>query len=106
MTEADLECEEPFSAEACQEMTACHKVTEAVTQKIQPDPRMMQSIAEHQEVPKEEATVMPVRGLRKRHMDWNLAAGHCQKPKGRILASCKSRRRLTIASRKMTCVQE
>jgi hypothetical protein len=58
--------------------------------------------SEHQEVPKEEAAVMPVRGLRKRGWDWNLVTGHHQKPKGRIQASCESRKRLTVACRKMT----
>jgi hypothetical protein len=46
-------------------MTACHKVTEAYSENIQPDPRMMQSTVENHEAPKEEAAVMPVRGLRK-----------------------------------------
>jgi hypothetical protein len=63
---------------------------------------MMQSIGEHQEVPKEEAAVMPVGGLRKRRRNRNLAAEHHQKPKGRIQASCESQKRLTVASRKMT----
>jgi hypothetical protein len=81
---------------------ACHKETETYTEKIQPNPRMMQSVAEHQEVPKEEATVMLVRGLRKWHGDWNLATGRHQKPKGRIQANCESRKRLTVASRRMT----
>jgi hypothetical protein len=71
-------------------------------QKIQPDPRMMQSIAEHQEVPKEEATLMLVGGRRKRCRDQNLATGHRQKPKGRSQASCESQKILTIAGRRMT----
>jgi hypothetical protein len=87
---------------ACQEMTTCHKGTEADTEKIEPNPRMMQSVEEHQEIPKGEATVMPVGGLRKQHIDQNLAAECHQKPKGRIQASCESRRRLTVTSRKMT----
>jgi hypothetical protein len=64
---------------------------------------MMQSIGEHQEVPKEEAAVMLVGGLRKWCRDWNLATGRCQKLKGKIQASCELRKRLTIAGRKMTC---
>jgi hypothetical protein len=63
----------------------------------------MQSIAEHQEVPKEEAAAMPVRGLRKRCRDRNLTAGRRQKGKGRIQASCESQKRLTVSGRKMTC---
>jgi membrane protein involved in colicin uptake len=54
------------------ETTACHEATEADTEKIQPDPGMMQSVGEHQEVLKE-ASVMPVGGLRKRRRDRNLA---------------------------------
>jgi hypothetical protein len=57
---------------------------------------------EHQEIPKEKTTVMPVGRLRKRCRDWNLAAGHRQKPKGRIQASSEFRRILTIAGKKMT----
>jgi hypothetical protein len=47
----------------CQETTACHEATEADTEKIQPDPRMMQSVAVH----KEGAIVKPVEGRKKRH---------------------------------------
>jgi hypothetical protein len=83
-------------------MTTCHEEMEAYTEKIQPDPRMMQSVTEHQEVPKEEATLILVGGLRKGRGDWNLAVVCCQKPKGRIQASYESRKRLTIAGRRMT----
>jgi hypothetical protein len=62
----------------------------------------MQSVEEHQEIPKEEAAVIPVGGLRKRRREQNLAAGRRQKPKGRTHASCESRRRPTIAGKKMT----
>jgi hypothetical protein len=75
---------------------------EAYIEKFEPDSGIMQPVAEHQEVPTEEATVMPTRGLRKWHRDWNLAMGCRQKPKGRIQASCESQKRLTIAGRKMT----
>jgi hypothetical protein len=40
----------------------------------EPDPRMMQSIEERQEIPKEEAAVMPVGEPRKRRRVYNLAA--------------------------------
>jgi hypothetical protein len=63
---------------------------------------MMQSAEEHQVIPKEDAAVMPVGEPRKRRRDRNLAAGRRQKPKKRIQASCESRRRLNIASKKMT----
>jgi hypothetical protein len=62
----------------------------------------MQSMEEHQEIPKEASAVMPAGGLRKRRRDWNMATGRRQKLKGRIQASNESRRRLTVASRKLT----
>jgi hypothetical protein len=71
---------------ACQETDACHEKREAYREKIQPNPRIMQSIAEHQEVPKEEAAVMPVGGLRKWRRGQNLPMGRHQKRKGRIQA--------------------
>jgi hypothetical protein len=67
----------------CQSETAASQ--EAT--KTEPDPGMMQSVEEHQEIPKEDATVMPVGGLRKRRRDRNLAAGRRQKPKRRIQAN-------------------
>jgi hypothetical protein len=62
----------------------------------------MQSVEENQEIPKEEAVVILVGELRQRRRDRNLATGRCQKPKGRIRASCESRRRWTVSGRKMT----
>jgi hypothetical protein len=70
--------------------------------KTEPDPGMMQSAEEHQEIPKEDAAVMPVRGLKKQRRDRTLAAGHRQKPKRRIQATCESRRRLIVAGKKIT----
>jgi hypothetical protein len=43
----------------------------------------MEPEAEHQEVPKEEAAVMLVRGLRKQHRDQKSATECCQKTKER-----------------------
>jgi hypothetical protein len=80
------------------ETSACNEATET-----EPDPGTMQSVEEYQEIPKEEAAVMPIGGWRKRRRDWNLVVGRRQKPKGRIQASCESRRRLTVAGRKMFC---
>jgi hypothetical protein len=84
-------------------MTTCHEATEAYREKVQTNPRMMQSVVEHQEIPKEEASVVPIGGLRKWHEDYNLTTGHRQKPKGRIQENCESRKRLTIAGMRMTC---
>jgi hypothetical protein len=57
--------------------TACQEAMET-----EPDPRMMQSIEEHWEIPKEEATVMPVGKPRKRRRIRNLAAERRQKMEG------------------------
>jgi hypothetical protein len=62
----------------------------------------MQSVGKHQEVPKKEAAVTPVRGLMKRHWDRNLAVWRRQKPKAKIQVSCESRKRLTVAGIKLT----
>jgi hypothetical protein len=51
------------------ETTACNEAT-----KIEPNPGMMQSIEEHQEIPKGEAAVMPLGEPRKRRKVCNLAA--------------------------------
>jgi hypothetical protein len=42
--------------------TACNKVTD----KIEQDPRMMQSVEEHQDIRTEDIVVRPVNGLKKR----------------------------------------
>jgi hypothetical protein len=57
----------------------------------QPDPRMMQSISEHQEVPKEEATVMLVGGLRKQHRTriWLWAATRSRRERSRQIVDLR-----------------
>jgi hypothetical protein len=69
MMEPRLECKKPISVDikACQETTAYHEATEADTKKIEPYPGMMQSIAEHQVAPEEDAIVKPVKEQRKWH---------------------------------------
>jgi uncharacterized coiled-coil protein SlyX len=47
--------------DARKETTACNEAKKTV-----PDPEMIQSVEKHQEVPREEAAVTPVKGLRKR----------------------------------------
>jgi hypothetical protein len=37
----------------CQETTVCHEATETDKEKNEPDPETMQSIEEHEEVPRE-----------------------------------------------------
>jgi hypothetical protein len=80
------------------ETTACNEATET-----EPDPGMMQSVAEHQEAPKGEATVMPVREPRRQRRVHNLAAERSQKRKERTRGVCGSRSKLAAACRKVSC---
>jgi hypothetical protein len=63
---------------------------------------MMQSIEEHQEIPKGEDAVMPVGEPRKRRRVRNLATERRQKQKERIRTSCESKSRSTVACRKVS----
>jgi hypothetical protein len=94
----------PNEEVAVHSLRTCRSETAASQEatKTEPDPEKMQSMGGHQEIPKEEAAVMPVGGLRKRHRDWNWAAGRRQKLEGRIQASCESSRRVTVACKKIT----
>jgi uncharacterized protein (DUF3084 family) len=51
------------------EATACQEETEACLDGREPTSMEMESVAVHEEVPKEEAAVKPVRALKKRHRD-------------------------------------
>jgi hypothetical protein len=69
------------------ETTACNEATETES-----DPGTMQSIEEHQEIPKEDAAVMPVGEPRKRRKVCNLAADRRQKKKQKTRGYRGSRR--------------
>jgi hypothetical protein len=43
------------------------KTDRKLKEPTEPSPEMMQSVGEHQEVPREEAAVIPVRGRKRRH---------------------------------------
>jgi hypothetical protein len=79
------------------EKTACNEATET-----EPDPKMMQSIEEHQDIPKVEASVMPAGEPRKRRMVRNLAAERRQKKKERTRGESGSRRKSAAACRKVS----
>jgi hypothetical protein len=55
------------------ETTACHAEMEAT--KTEPDQGTMQSMDEHQEIPKENSVVKPIKGREKQHRDRKPAAG-------------------------------
>jgi hypothetical protein len=79
------------------EKTACNGATET-----EPDPGIMQSIEEHQGIPKEDAAVMPIGGLRKRRMVQNLAAERRQKRKEITRGNNTSRRTSVAACREVS----
>jgi hypothetical protein len=79
------------------ETTACNEATET-----EPDPRMMQSTEEHQEIPKEDAAVMPVGKPRKRSRVCNLAAERRRKRKERTRGNRGPRRKSAAACRKVS----
>jgi hypothetical protein len=83
-------------------MIACFGKTEADTEKTEPDPGMMQSTEEHQEITKGEAAVMLVGEPRKRCRVRNLAAERCQKRKERTRGNRGSRRKSAAACRKVS----
>jgi hypothetical protein len=98
------ERQEPTSADMkeFQETTVCHEATEADMEKIVPDSGMMQSVAEHQEVPREDAAVVPVRGLRKQRRGRKQAAGRREESKKLNRGICGSREKLAAACRKVS----
>jgi hypothetical protein len=61
---------------------------------------MMQSAEEHQEVPREDAAVKPVRGRKRRHRGRKEAAGRHGDPKELTRGDCGSRKKLAAACRK------
>jgi hypothetical protein len=63
---------------------------------------MVQSIEEHREIPKEEATMMPVGEPRKRRRVCNLAAERRQKRKERTRGKTGSRRKSAASCRKVS----
>jgi hypothetical protein len=79
------------------EMTACNEATET-----EPNQSMIQFIEEHQEIPKEDAAVISVRGPRKRRRVCSLAAERRQKMRERTRGNRGSRRKSTAACRKLS----
>jgi hypothetical protein len=79
------------------ETKACNGATETEL-----DPGMMQPIEEHQEIPKGEATVMPVREPRKQRRVCNLATDPHQTRTVRTQGNCIFRRKLAATCRKVS----
>jgi hypothetical protein len=92
----DAELEETMERRKKHLMMAMWNIPTETCKTVQ-DPGMMQSVEEHQEIPTEDAAVMPVRGLKKRSRVQKLAAERRQKPKEGARGYCGSRKRVTIA---------
>jgi hypothetical protein len=75
--------------------------TEANTENTVPDPEMMQSTEEHQEICTQEFAVMPVRELRKRRRVRYLATENRQERKDRTRGNHGSRRKSAVARGKV-----
>jgi hypothetical protein len=77
------------------------ELTETI-EKTQAEPReeMMQPVGEHQEVPREDAVVKPVRRRKKRHRGRKQAAGRRVEPKELTRGNCGSRKKLAAVCRK------
>jgi hypothetical protein len=70
--------------------------------KTKPDPEMMQSVEEHQEIPKKDAVVKPVNGRKKRRRARKPAAGRRGKPNELTQGDCESGKKLAAACKKIT----
>jgi hypothetical protein len=68
----------------------------------EPDPGMMQSAAEHQVSPKEDAVVNLVKGQNKWHRGKKPAAGRCGEPKKITRGDYGARRKLAAACMKVS----
>jgi hypothetical protein len=65
-------------------------------------PEEMETVTEHEEIPEEDATVMPVGEPRKRRRVCNLAAERSQKMKERTRGKSRFKRKLAAACRKVS----
>jgi hypothetical protein len=79
------------------ETTTCREVTET-----EPDPGIMHSIEEYQEISKEEVAVLPVGGPKKRRWVRNLAAERRQKMRKRTRGNSGSRRKSDTACKQVS----
>jgi hypothetical protein len=115
-TEADIGKMEPFDrmiailkqmiamTETNQEMIATTDLngkTEKMECEQQASVDMTPEVAQ-QEVPREDAAVMPVRGLRKQRRGRKQAAGRCKEPEKLNQGICGSREKLAAACRKVS----
>jgi hypothetical protein len=70
------------------EIMACEEATEACLDSTEPTTLAIESEAEHEEVPKEEAAVETFIALQKQHGDQHLTIRRCGQLKKRMCHSC------------------
>jgi hypothetical protein len=78
------------------------RMMEAHLESKEPASFEVESKAEHEEVPKEEASVNTFRALKKRHGDRHLAIGRCGQPKKWTQGDGGSWKKLAATCRGMT----
>jgi hypothetical protein len=91
------------SPRACRsERAASQGATEADAENIESDPGMMQSVPKHQEAPKENAVVKPLKGRNKRNKARKPVTGGRGEPKELTRRDCGSGKKLAAACRKVS----
>jgi hypothetical protein len=84
------------------ETMVCQEKTEVRLEEEEPTSVEMKPEVAHEEVPREDAAVMPVRRLRKQRRGRKQAAGRREEPKKLNRGICGSRERLASACRKVS----
>jgi hypothetical protein len=84
------------------ETTACQEATEACLESKEPTSLEVESVAEHEEIPKEEASVQTSRALKKRYGDRHLSVKRRGQRKKRTQGNGVSRKNLPAARRGFT----
>jgi hypothetical protein len=76
--------------------------TKAYPEQMEANPEEIESEAEHEKFPKEQAAMKPVGGLMKRHRGRNLVAERLQKPKEMTWGDCGSLKQLAAVGMRTT----
>jgi hypothetical protein len=103
MEEVLSKTEERMSATQAKTDGKLKELTETIEKtQTEPSPEMMQSVGEHQVVPREDAVVIPARGRKRRHRGRKQAAGRHGEPKELTRGDRGSQKKLAAASRELT----
>jgi hypothetical protein len=101
MEELLSKMEERMTANQAKTDGKLRELTETIEKTLtEPSQEMMQSTEEHQEVPREDAAIIPVRRRKRQHRGWKQAAGQRGEPKELTRGDCGSQKKLAAACRK------